>query len=49
MPHPERCVRTWQWPYLPSEWKSEYGTKANEYTAPWLKMFQNAKKFCDSV
>ena len=49
MPHPERCVRTWQWPYLPSEMKNMYGTKENEFTAPWLRMFQNARTFCDNV
>jgi hypothetical protein len=21
MPHPERCVKTWQWPHLPPELK----------------------------
>lgn len=49
MPHPERCVRTWQWPYLPREMKESYGTEENEFTAPWLRMFQNARTFCDNV
>lgn len=49
MPHPERCVRTWQWPYLPIEMEKAYGTKENEFTAPWIRMFQNAKTFCDNV
>mmetsp|Transcript_21558 Transcript_21558/g.30193 ORF Transcript_21558/g.30193 Transcript_21558/m.30193 type:complete len:977 (+) Transcript_21558:1200-4130(+) len=41
MPHPERVFTTWQWPWIPSEWKSfEVG--------PWLKMFQNAREFCDN-
>ncbi len=39
MPHPERCFTTWQWPYMPSEWKD---LKAG----PWLKIFQNAYAFC---
>ena len=40
MPHPERVFTTWQWPYTPSSWKDfEAG--------PWLKMFQNARIFCD--
>ena len=40
MPHPERVFTTWQWPWTPSEWKDfEAG--------PWLKMFQNAREFCD--
>jgi phosphoribosylformylglycinamidine synthase len=41
MPHPERVFTSWQWPWVPDEWKSfEVG--------PWLQMFQNARKFCDS-
>jgi len=40
MPHPERCFTSWQWPWMPDEWKKyEVG--------PWLKMFQNAREFCD--
>nr|CAD7462723.1 unnamed protein product [Timema tahoe] len=36
MPHPERCVQLWQWPWMPSDW-------ANKYTvSPWLRIFQNA-------
>ena len=40
MPHPERVFTTWQWPWMPAEWKD---LKAG----PWLQMFQNARKFCD--
>ena len=43
MPHPERCFLTWQLPHLPLEWKQEMHWSA----APWLKMFQNARDFCD--
>jgi len=40
MPHPERVFTTWQWPWTPDDWKN--------YTAgPWLKMFQNAREFCE--
>jgi phosphoribosylformylglycinamidine synthase len=40
MPHPERVFTTWQWPWTPPEWK--------EFQAgPWLKMFQNAREFCE--
>jgi len=42
MPHPERCVNLWQWPWLPTAWKQSL--KAS----PWLKMFQNAKEWCDA-
>ena len=41
MPHPERVFTTWQWPWMPEEW-SDYKV------GPWLKMFQNAREFCDS-
>ncbi len=40
MPHPERLVLPWQWPYLPQTWRTfEAG--------PWLRMFQNARAWCD--
>ncbi|XP_068701529.1 phosphoribosylformylglycinamidine synthase-like [Montipora foliosa] len=40
MPHPERCTLLWQWPWMPLDWKNSI--KAS----PWLKMFQNAYKWC---
>ncbi len=39
MPHPERVFLKWQWAYMPEEWK-------NIKASPWLKMFQNALKWC---
>ncbi|MBI4090641.1 MAG: phosphoribosylformylglycinamidine synthase, partial [Candidatus Komeilibacteria bacterium] len=39
MPHPERCFRLWQWPWMPSSWKSLDAS-------PWLQMFQNARAWC---
>lgn len=39
MPHPERCFLKWQWPWLPTAWKTLNAS-------PWLRMFQNAKDFC---
>lgn len=39
MPHPERCFRLWQWPWMPSSWK-------DLKSSPWLKMFQNARTWC---
>ena len=39
MPHPERCFRLWQWPWMPDSWR---GLEAS----PWLRMFQNARTFC---
>jgi len=41
MPHPERVFLKWQWGYMPEEWKKEL--KAS----PWLKMFQNARQWCE--
>ncbi|KAL7538615.1 hypothetical protein ACHAXR_008688 [Thalassiosira sp. AJA248-18] len=41
MPHPERVFTTWQWPWMPEDW-SDYKV------GPWLKMFQNAREFCDN-
>ena len=41
MPHPERVFTTWQWPWMPEEW-------SNYKVGPWLKMFQNAREFCDN-
>lgn len=35
MPHPERCILKWQWPYLPEN-------IAKLHASPWLTMFQNA-------
>lgn len=40
MPHPERVHVTWQWPWTPDSWK-------DLEASPWLKMFQNARAFCD--
>lgn len=40
MPHPERSFKRWQWPWMPTDWKD---LKAS----PWLRMFQNARQFCE--
>ncbi len=47
MPHPERCVLLWQCPHYPKEWVKGGAGKAGP--SPWLKMFQNAREFCESV
>jgi phosphoribosylformylglycinamidine synthase len=39
MPHPERCFRLWQWPWMPSSWQQLEAS-------PWLRMFQNARTWC---
>jgi len=41
MPHPERTFLKWHWPWMPEKWKQEL--KAS----PWLKMFQNAREWCE--
>ncbi len=41
MPHPERTFLDWQWPWMPGGWKGKLEA------SPWLKMFQNARKWCD--
>lgn len=41
MPHPERTFLKWQWPYMPEDWKK------NLKASPWLKMFQNAREWCE--
>ena len=42
MPHPERTFLKWQWQWMPDEWLK------NLKASPWLKMFQNARKWCDN-
>lgn len=41
MPHPERAFLKWQWAYMPEQWKSELRA------SPWLRMFQNAREWCE--
>lgn len=41
MPHPERCLRPWNWPYYPAE------LSQNKVT-PWVEMFVNARKWVES-
>ena len=41
MPHPERAFLRWQWPWMPEKWKKEL------VASPWLRMFQNAREWCD--
>jgi phosphoribosylformylglycinamidine synthase len=42
MPHPERTATLWQWGWMPLDWREHL--KAS----PWLKMFQNAREWCES-
>jgi phosphoribosylformylglycinamidine synthase len=41
MPHPERTFLKWQWSWMPEEWQK------NLKTSPWLRMFQNARTWCE--
>jgi phosphoribosylformylglycinamidine synthase len=43
MPHPERTFLKWQWPWMPEDWKE------NLKASPWLKMFQNAREWCEKT
>jgi len=42
MPHPERAFLKWQWAWMPEDWKKDL--KAS----PWLRMFQNAREWCEA-
>jgi phosphoribosylformylglycinamidine synthase len=43
MPHPERSVLAWQWGWLPEDLKKSLEV------SPWLRMFQNARVWCEST
>jgi phosphoribosylformylglycinamidine synthase len=43
MPHPERTATLWQWGWMPRDWRE------NLQASPWLKMFQNAREWCEYV
>ena len=39
MPHPERCLRPWNWAY--------YSGDAMDDVTPWVYMFVAARKWCE--
>lgn len=41
MPHPERAFLKWQWPWMPGDLND------NLKASPWIRMFQNAREWCD--
>ncbi len=43
MSHPERTFLTWEWPWMPEEWKETLEA------SPWLRMFQNAREWCEGT
>ncbi|DBA68000.1 hypothetical protein WJX79_010614 [Trebouxia sp. C0005] len=44
MPHPERCFLMWQNPWFPGE-----SGLTKDGPGPWLKLFQNAREWCESL
>jgi len=42
MPHPERAFLPWQCPWLPPE-------LASLPVSPWMRLFQNAREWCDET
>jgi phosphoribosylformylglycinamidine synthase len=52
MPHPERAFLLWQWPWVPEEWKAAgWRFQVGDdllYASPWLKLFQNAREWCEA-
>jgi phosphoribosylformylglycinamidine synthase len=42
MPHPERLHALWAWPWTPAGW-------AGLEASPWLRMFQNAREWCEET
>lgn len=43
MPHPERCYLMWQFPWAPKSMSNLDPAGPS----PWMKMFQNARIWCD--
>ncbi len=41
MPHPERTALKWNWAWMPESMKQ------NLKVSPWLRMFQNAREWCE--
>ena len=44
MPHPERCFLGWQLPWSPPD-----ANIAADGPSPWLRLFQNALTWCQSI
>jgi phosphoribosylformylglycinamidine synthase len=41
MPHPERTSQKWNWAWMPEEMQRTLSV------SPWLRIFQNAREWCD--
>jgi len=48
MPHPERAFLNWQWGWMPEEWRTGANGRSPLSASPWLRMFQNARAWCDA-
>ncbi|GAM20022.1 hypothetical protein SAMD00019534_031970, partial [Acytostelium subglobosum LB1] len=46
MPHPERSLNAWNWPWMSDNITNAIGGPSQP--SPWLRMFQNARIFCES-
>jgi phosphoribosylformylglycinamidine synthase len=47
MPHPERAFLKWQWGWMPEEWRIGADGRPPLQASPWLRMFQNARDWCE--
>ncbi len=47
MPHPERSFLKWQWPWMPEKWIIGDDGNPPLQASPWLRMFQNAREWCE--
>jgi phosphoribosylformylglycinamidine synthase len=45
MPHPERCVKSWQNPWYPEHYQSDINNSSDKVSMPWLVLFKNAYNF----
>lgn len=45
MPHPERCIKSWQNPWYPKNWQSNIDASYDGRSMPWEKLFKNAFEF----
>ncbi len=43
MPHPERTTNLWNWGWMPRGWRRDLEA------SPWLRMFQNARVWCEEA
>ena len=44
MPHPERSVRSWHWPWMADDLATVCSQRSDTF-APWIRLFQNAATF----